>query len=349
MSRITTLEALREHLQIAIELEHATIPPYLTALYSIKPGTNERAVEVITSVVVEEMLHMALAANVLNAVGGHPVVDDPEFTAEYPSPLPHSRASFLVTLASFSPETLDVFTQIEMPKPSGARAESDGYETIGQFYRAIEIGLRHLCDTLGESAIFCGDPLRQITPDHLRFDGSQRVVSVYDLKSALRAISEIEEQGEGLKHVTVWDGDRDMFHPERDEVAHYFRFVELQLCRSFVRGDTPQSGPSGESFDIDFSAVHRVRANCRLAHYEQGSDAHVVATQFNVAYFNMLRKLERAFNGEQFILDEAISNMFEIRQLARTLMAMPSGDGVTNAAPTFEYVSASDVPVTASL
>ena len=55
---ITSLESLREHLQWAIELEHSTIPPYLCALYSIEPGRNLEAVEVISSVVVEEMLHL---------------------------------------------------------------------------------------------------------------------------------------------------------------------------------------------------------------------------------------------------------------------------------------------------
>ena len=70
---------------------------------------------------------------------------------------------------------------------------------------------------------------------------------VYDLASALAAIDEIEDQGEGLRHDEVWDGDRDMFHPERDEVAHYFRFVEITQGRLFQRGDTPQSGPTGPS------------------------------------------------------------------------------------------------------
>ena len=38
---IKTLEDLHEHLQWAIELEHATIPPYLCALYSIKDNSNQ--------------------------------------------------------------------------------------------------------------------------------------------------------------------------------------------------------------------------------------------------------------------------------------------------------------------
>ena len=59
---ITTLDDLRTHLQWAIELEHSTIPPYLCALYSIKTGHNREATEAITSVFIEEMLHMTLAA-----------------------------------------------------------------------------------------------------------------------------------------------------------------------------------------------------------------------------------------------------------------------------------------------
>ena len=67
---IVTFDDLREHLQWAIELEHPTLPPYLCALYSLDPEWNPAAVEVAASVFAEEMLHLALAANLLNAVGG---------------------------------------------------------------------------------------------------------------------------------------------------------------------------------------------------------------------------------------------------------------------------------------
>ena len=42
-------------------LEFATIPPYLTAMYSIKAGENRQVYDVIRSVVMQEMLHMAQA------------------------------------------------------------------------------------------------------------------------------------------------------------------------------------------------------------------------------------------------------------------------------------------------
>src|SRR4051812_519291 len=74
---ITTVDSLRRHLQWAIEVEHGTLPPYLCALYSMKDGANDEAAEVVHSVFMEEMLHLTMAANILNAVGGRPVIDAP--------------------------------------------------------------------------------------------------------------------------------------------------------------------------------------------------------------------------------------------------------------------------------
>ncbi len=53
---------LYPYLQKAVELEHSTIPPYLTAYYSLKPGLNDEIAGLIRSVVIEEMLHMTISA-----------------------------------------------------------------------------------------------------------------------------------------------------------------------------------------------------------------------------------------------------------------------------------------------
>ncbi|MDT7783362.1 MAG: hypothetical protein QOF58_1781, partial [Pseudonocardiales bacterium] len=148
-AQIETLEDLRRHLQWAIELEHATIPPYLCALYSLDPGRNAVATQVVGGVFAEEMLHLALAANLLNAVGGEPKLDTPELLPPYPHPLPHGDKSVHVHLAPFGPDALELFLRIEQPASADAPAEADGYETIGQFYAAIEAGIRALCDELG--------------------------------------------------------------------------------------------------------------------------------------------------------------------------------------------------------
>src|SRR5688572_11067637 len=126
---IATIEDLRTRLQWAIEIEHSIIPPYLCALYSIRPGHNRQAVEAITSVFIEEMLHMTLAANVLNAVGGSPVLDAPGFIPRYPQHLPHSQGTFLIPLARFSRPTIETFMRIENPEAAEALPEADRYQT----------------------------------------------------------------------------------------------------------------------------------------------------------------------------------------------------------------------------
>ena len=123
---IETMDDLRRHLQWAIELEHATIPPYMCALYSLEPGANAEAAQVISSVFVEEMLHLALAANLLNAVGGEPRLDAPELLPAYPHPLPHGDRSVQIQLAPFGSEALELFLNIERPASADALPESDG-------------------------------------------------------------------------------------------------------------------------------------------------------------------------------------------------------------------------------
>jgi CDGSH-type Zn-finger protein len=336
---ITTVDDLRQHLQWAIALEHSTLPPYLCALYSIKPGHNPEAVAAITSVLIEEMLHMTLAANVLNAVGGAPVVDSPDLLPRYPTYLPHSANAFLVPLARFSPATIETFMKIEKPEEPDAPVESDRFHTIGQFYRGIEDALQTLCATLGEPQLFCGDPARQVTPAMLEYRGSGRIVAVRDLASALAAIDEIEEQGEGLKHGEVWDGDRDMFHPELDEVAHYFRYEELVRGQFYRRGDTPASGPTGDRFVVNWDAVYPMRDNPREGDFAAGSRERTAIRAFNASYCDLLRALHRAFNGEPAQLFATMPAMLDLKSRARDLLQMPSGDGVTTIGPSFEYVA----------
>ncbi|SDL17150.1 Ferritin-like [Nonomuraea maritima] len=333
-ARIDTLDSLREHLQWAVELEHATLPPYLCALYSLDPELNPEATEVVGSVFVEEMLHLTLAANLLNAVGGRPRLDMPEMLPPYPRRLPHSDLE--LSLLPFGPEALEMFLRLEQPAPPGAPPESDGYETIGQFYDAIEQGLRDLCEQLGEREVFCGDPARQVSGTHFRHTAGS-LFAVEDLESALAALEEIVEQGEGTARGEVWDGDQDIFHPDRDEVAHYYRFQELKLGRRYQRGDTPQSGPTGEPISWDPAAVRPMRPNPRPSDHAPGSAIRTAQEKFNRTYCTLLQQLEQAFNGEPQQLGGAVGTMFTLKGQANALMLMPDQNGAT-AGPTFDYV-----------
>jgi Ferritin-like len=113
--RIKTLDELKNYLYLAMQIEHATIPPYLLALYSIHPMTNSDATHILRVVVVEEMLHLTLAANILNAVGGEPDLTVPCFVPDYPAYLPTGETDFQVSLEAFSLAAVDTFLNIERP------------------------------------------------------------------------------------------------------------------------------------------------------------------------------------------------------------------------------------------
>jgi CDGSH-type Zn-finger protein len=334
---IKTLTSLRTHLQWAIELEHATLAPYLSALYSIKSGTNIESVEVIKSVFLEEMLHMALAANILNAVGGTPLFDYEGFIPTFPTPLPHGDGSFFVNIGKFTPEGVKSFLNIERPAETDAEPLEEKYHSIGQFYAAIIEGLKRCCKEFGEKTVFSGDPARQLTAETTFYGGAGHLVSVTNLASALAAMEEIVEQGEGLDHATIFDGDKNIFHPERDEVGHYFRFLEILEGRSYQSGDTAESGPTGERFTVDWDAVHNMRPNPDVDDYAPDSEIREKMEALAQGYSDMLRLMERSFDGEPKLFGETVGAMFELRHLILELMEMPSGDGKTTVGPYFAY------------
>src|SRR5690242_7881501 len=97
------LDWLKESLQAAIHLEFATIPPYLCAMWSIKTASG-RAYDHLREVVMEEMLHLGLACNMLTAIGGTPRLF-PNAAPKYPCPLPGGvRPGLIVPLRGLTPE-----------------------------------------------------------------------------------------------------------------------------------------------------------------------------------------------------------------------------------------------------
>ncbi len=330
-ARIKTLPSLRRHLQTAIELEHSTIPPYLCALYSIEEGDNLPSSEIIQSVVVEEMLHMILASNVLNAIGGQPSINHPRFIPEYPTFLPHSDKSFEVGLQKFSKPTIDTFLRIELPAKPKAPPEANRYHTIGQFYEAIEDGLIRLSE---EKNIFTGDRARQITTEY--YYGGGGVIPVHDLDSALKALSEIVGQGEGVYH-TIFDGDHKLFG-EKIEYAHYFRFNEIHEERYYTKRDTPKSGPTGKRLPVNWDGVYDMRPNPKMKDYPKGTELRKKIYDFNRIYVSLLDDLHRAFNGEPKQLLNAVVRMYDVKYQAIELMKIPVNEEGMTAGPSFEYV-----------
>ena len=348
LKRITSVDELHKYLHAAIQLEHATFPPYLTALYSIRPQTNSDASHVLRVVLVEEMLHMTLAANLLNAVGGTPDIAYAGFVPQYPAHLPNGETDFEVGILGFSKECVETFLQIERParapekgrfvkRKRSQRAVLPAYKgeddsdlhfySIGEFYAEIEHGLTRLQDELkkkGEN-LFVGDPARQVTPDYY-YSGGGEVIPVVDLESAREAIRLISEQGEGLGGA-IFDYE--------GEISHYYRFEQVMLGRYYHAGDKA-GRPSGRSFEVDWDAAYPIKPNARLSDYPAGSELHAAAVAFGEAYQAFLGEVNQAFSGRPELLIDAVGGMFRIKELATQLIRnpIPGMDGV-HAAPIF--------------
>ena len=346
---IETKEELWNYLRIAMEVELSTIPTYLSAIYSLKPDTNQAARDVMYSVVIEEMLHLTLAGNVLRATGGLSELNSAEFVPKYPTPLPDSNIdldgkTFEVPLQKFGIPALDVFLRIEKPERPGSKPAVKGWHSIGQFYDGLTVGLDNLCKQLGTGEVFNGEVGDQIQPEDY-YGGSGEVIVVANEnpdiahENSKRAFKEIVDQGEGLHH-KVMDGDE---VPGKGGQgipvpAHYFRFDEIKREQYYKAGDKPGC-PTGPQLNVDWDAVHDMQKNPMMSKYEEGSEIHEALLDFNRTYMALLNILNDAFNKDQSLLMKATGMMYDLKYKAVALMKIPSGEGDTTVGPSFEYIA----------
>jgi rubrerythrin len=202
---IRTVDRLKQHLMNAAAVELSTIPLYLYAAYSIKtsgysqwdPGNS--AFRTIRSVVIEEMLHLCLARNLLVAIGGDVRFYNKDFVFTYPNPMLHHVPKLCLNLEPCTQDLMRrVFMPLEHPMKTGARPEPGWYETLGQFYAAIEDGFQYLDDNDKDKTLWKDThPELQYGRAYWNDDGGGAPILVTDLKSAKLAIRTIVEQGEG--------------------------------------------------------------------------------------------------------------------------------------------------------
>jgi Ferritin-like len=318
------VEAVREKLQSAIELEHATLPPYLYALYSLDPAKNGEIVSIIRSVVTEEMLHMTLAANVLNAIGGSPDIDNPKFIPNYPGPLPGGVEDQLtVQLAPFSMAQLETFLTIEEPVDplqfKMAASLTPQPVTIGDFYRQLIKAIEKL-----GPPIFVPGPRNQVGPNLV-----PESVVVTDVPSARQALTTIVEQGEGTSKTPL--------EIVGNGYAHYYRFMQIKKGHLLEpEGDT--FAWDGPAVPFDPAGVYPVPTQLPGWSYQPGSAAAAENDMFNYTYTNLLKALDALFNGQNTSaqMNRTLGLMMSLKELA---VAMMSGipDSTRYNGPTFQY------------
>lgn len=310
---IDTVEDLHEHLRWAAIVELTTIPTYLYAMYSLDDPSAEAA-SLIRSVVTEEMLHLILVGNLLLATGSEPRFYDRESVPSFPLALPHHVPELMVNLAPCSLDIVrELFMVIERPSPVDAEPEADSYETLGQFYSAIEIAVERLAPFDNpQTDRQMADPALYFAVKH-DSAGSGGLLGISDVASALTALEIIIHQGEGV-------GDHKFADPDHRELTHYHKFAQI------ADGESP------------LGLVRPVPVNPLASTYPES--VALVATFASALYSFVLVLMDEMVapgadqNAVANDLYGAMGGL--LGPTAHYLTTLPIGDGSV-AAPTFEF------------
>lgn len=333
-----TADHLLDHLQKAVYLELWTIPLYLTAAYSLQvPGTSAQnpptlqpvrspknpnrsreqvAFNHIYSIAVQEMLHLELASNIFNALfgaKGH----SPKFTGEWAPRYgrfpPWIGVSASIELAGVSDAQMSLLATVETPEPRDDPAP-DGpqpvYDSIGQFYKAIEQGIDQLWDRLYDPSADHRQKSEFADPkfkgdDYTGFSATIVGDRATARKQADQMIEAIIGQGEGSRGPFIAPELRpEELDDLEDRVSHFARFRMVQAMLRF-------GGPLSTYSTADSGG---------LAAAQQQLDA---------GFTSLLVALERGFAGD------AELDLGAMWSLPRQIVAVWAAGGV----PAFRYVA----------
>lgn len=333
-STITTKEELIDYLQTAIQVEHATLPLYLTAMWSLKNNNGDHH-KILFGIAIQEMLHLAIVCNLLKALGECPLIVPPAATIPvFPGQIPGLDVSDFMTgdiaLEPFSRFECDkkcrikLFMRIERPEKGDidpamcgtgagrAMAQVPKFYTIGEFYDVIIQGIK----TLAASNSICFNGSGQVT---LGFPGFEELTVISSKEQAVSKLMLIQQQGEGTC-ATQASGSG------QEELAHYYRFKQIveEMKYSWASGK-PVLDPS-QSFPFPSQDQVRRFAPAPLAGYPESA-------AFDAAYSRMLNGLQSAWDGNPDDLGTtAITAMYDMSSEAIVLMDRGFG-------PNFHYVT----------
>jgi len=340
----------------ACEIEHGLLCEYLYAQFSLKRDVREGITaeqlaridaweQTIIDVTKQEMLHLALATNILTAIGAAPHFDRPNFpilSGWYPPDVE-------IALLPFGERALRHFMFLERPEGMSLRdaegftareaqqsldvdetnltAGPEEWHTVGHLYRGIEAGLAHLVERAGEAAVFIGPPGAQATTQVFEWP---ELIAVTDLESAQRAIEVIVEQGEGARGDWV--------------NSHFGKFVGILEDYLSVRAADPKFEPARPVIP----AYLRAPPDVEGATVIEDSLTRRVAALFNAIYEVILQLQARYFvhHGETADELETLAKTVKhvmnwvMRYLGPQLTMLPVGPAFPGktAGPAFDMV-----------
>lgn len=300
-----TPDELAKVLQKALELEYSTIPPYLTAWWSIKvdetaPGQpNKDAQKIMETLAMEEMLHMAAVSNIIRALGK--TSDLRTNCPSYPCTLPmlDIKVGWKINLEPFSESSLkEVYMRIEqpvhpVPYPDNLEDECPDPKPkyIGDFYEAI---INNIRDNFSDCDFSHCDT-------RVQYEGGNRKlhrppgtsILVSDKKTAIAALNFIVDQGEGNSKTPMTDNG---------EPAHFYRLAQIMKKRKLVPNpDSPlKFSYSGEEIVTDYGNVHQFPKNDKYSNYDDQNDPRRekrdAIQSFNNQYKQMVQDLQNRLN-----------------------------------------------------
>jgi hypothetical protein len=323
---ISTRTDLLKLLCEAAELEHGIACSYLYAAFSLKREIAEgemtweeqqkvrRWAGQIYFVASQEMLHLALVWNLTTAIGGTPYYFRPNFpqgSKYYPINVP-------IELEPFGLRSLRRFILYEHPRNIAQESELKSlltfegddageieFGSVGELYALIESGFRNI----DERELFIGSRTQQMTRDLVHFPD---LVPVVDRASALKAIGEITEQGEGTQH------DR--------KDSHFGAFVAIlkELLDSRARGS---------GFSPARPAMRNPSATLEPGY---GANSHPiddllagqVAALFDSVYSLMLRMLAWSFEFDSAGFEDQLKKFCSVTIDLMPRVLLPLGEGL---------------------
>lgn len=327
MSTLQPPDKLHDDLRSAVAAELTTLPAYLYTYWTIKParyGGSTAAVQArttIMSVILEEMLHMALSSNILGSLGGTADFTSAPYLPVYPCRLlrsPHAQPSlpppqtdpagwgvevFLRRLSSGHGGSITNFMAIELPEWYDPNAV-----TLGKFYDDI---VKPELPSQGFTA------QRQFPS--WNNPGAGRLFAIDSHAAAVQAITEIVDQGEGTRPGDHDDGDH--------ERAHFWKFKAVH--------DAIEAGRLNLDTDV-YPVVNQ--PSHYLPYY---TPAQVQANRtFNTTYSRLLDALtETLGSSAPEVFGPSTGLMDALGQQAAVLRQQGEVPGThERAGPTFEYL-----------
>jgi hypothetical protein len=337
------------------------------------------------TVVIEEMLHMSLTSNVKQAIFGPPDLMRNAKALTFPAYLVGHVPEFPINLAKLSLDQLKTFLKIESPNEftegGPEKGEAVEYYTIGALYKEIENcvianypgpyqsnrpQLTPGRDFYSQNTINTVFYNRAHEPQFPNADDSGGPVHVVDLDSALKAMNQVVEQGEGHKggdHLTPegepictdtggypidWNNPNplDFDDPNKKELAHFDKFLKM-----YCQGLAYQQKFTNLGLDFESYFVHNFPDNPRTEmfgehiFYAGHPDLVGVSNLINALYTYLFLMVETCYHQdgniqyEVFMFGVHKTMIWALSSLCNEISGMQFELGGTtySGAPTFEY------------